>query len=401
MPRPLEGIRVVECAQFHAGPGAGAILGDLGAEVIKVEDKTGDPERGWIKVGDFPMNFSNGTSVIFQISNRNKKGIVLDLRKKRGRDVLLRMLEKSDVFITNFRKNSIEKLDLGYDALSKINPMLIYAAISGYGREGPDSDMPAFDAHGQGRSGMMIAQGGNDNPVLLRLGVVDQATAIAASHQIITALLVRERYGIGQELDVSLLSASMWLLQLNLATAFTLGREMPFHDRRRASPLRNYFRCSDGKWLIGSHNPPDMYWRPLCMAVGAPELADSPQFDTEDKRWQNGVELTETFDGIFAEKTCNEWLDILKDKGLVFAPVQSCLDLPNDPQVEMNGYVDEYDHPVLGRVKLPAYPCHFSRTPAQGTKAAPGLGEHTDEVLQEVAGYSPGAIKKLRAEGII
>lgn len=401
MPGPLEGIRVVECAKFHAGPGGAAILGDMGAEVIKVEDKSGDPERGWLKIGDFPLNTSDGQSIAFEISNRNKQGIVLDLCQDKGREVLYRLVEKADVFLTNFRKPAIAKLKLTYQELYEINPQIIYAVVSGSGREGPDSDLPTFDAQGQGRSGMMISQGGEDNPLLLRIGMIDQMTAIAASHQIITALLVRERCGFGQEVDVSLLSAGMWLLYLNLVIASVQGKEVPRHIRDDSSPLRNYFRCADGNWMIGSHNPPDQYWVPFCKASGLDELAEDPRFDTEDKRWRHATELMAIFDERFATKTRDEWLDVFRESGLVFAPMNSCLDVFNDPQVLANGYMEDFDHPTWGKMRLPAFPIHFSRTPAGTRFSAPQLGEHTDMVLSEIGGYSRQEIKMLRKEGAI
>ena len=203
-PRPLEGIRVVEYGLFHAGPGAGAILGDLGADVIKIEPKDGDPERYWTRLGQLDLALPGGESAVFQASNRNKKGIGVDIQNPMGQDVFHGLIQKADVFLTNIRKSTKAKLKIDYASLSSVNPTLIHANVSGYGPEGPMSDLGAFDPLGLARSGMMFVSG-TDEPLLMHIGILDQATSIALSHAIITALFVRERRGIGQEVHVSLL----------------------------------------------------------------------------------------------------------------------------------------------------------------------------------------------------
>jgi len=195
--RPLEGIRIVEYGVFHAGPGGNAILGDLGAEIIKIETSSGDPERYWTKVAGSDFSLKNGESLIFEASNRNKKGICLDIKKVKGRKIFNRLITDADVFLTNLRKSTKVKLGLDYETLSQLNPKIIFASVSGYGLEGPMSDLGAFDPLGQARSGMMFVAG-NSEPEMLHLGILDQATAITVSHAILTALLVRERQGYGQ-----------------------------------------------------------------------------------------------------------------------------------------------------------------------------------------------------------
>lgn len=226
---PLEGIRVVEYGVFHAGPGASAILGDLGAEVIKIEDGKGDPERFWNNAGGADFSMPDGESFMFQISNRNKKGMNLDIKSEKGRQIFHRMIENADVFVTNLRKSSKAGLGIDYTTLSRINPRIIYAGVSGYGPEGPDSDLGAFDPMGQARSGMTFMTG-NEEPTLMNLAVLDQTTAIALSHAILTALFFRERHGIGQEGHVSLLSAAIWFQYTNMMMKGCMGVDrIPSH----------------------------------------------------------------------------------------------------------------------------------------------------------------------------
>jgi crotonobetainyl-CoA:carnitine CoA-transferase CaiB-like acyl-CoA transferase len=253
-PMPLEGITMVEYGVFHAGPGAGAILGDMGAEVIKIESKAGDPERYWTKVADVDMAMENRESLMFEVSNRNKKCICLDIKTKQGRDVFNRLIARTDVFLTNLRKSTVEKLKIDYQSLKPHNDKLIHASVSGYGKQGPMSNMGAFDPLGQAVSGMTFVTGTSE-PTPMHLGILDQATAIAASHAILSALLVRERMGIGQEVHLSLYSTALWLQHPNLVLDSVLGVNPCLKSvRADHSPLRNRFKCSDGGWIMGTHH---------------------------------------------------------------------------------------------------------------------------------------------------
>lgn len=278
-PMPLAGVRVVEYAVFHAGPGASAILGDLGADVVKIEEKVGDPVRYWTNVGGVDLTMEGSESIWHHISNRNKRSICLDIGVERGKEILFRLLKGADVFLCNLRKSTRERLGIDYESISKINRRIIYAGVSGYGPEGPLSDLGAFDPLGQARSGMMFATG-SERPALINLAVLDQATAIAASHGILTALFVRERQGVGQEVQVSLLSTGLWLLYGNLMMIGCISKD-PSMDwkRSRNSPLRNLFRCKDGKWLIGTHHPEERYWPLFCRLTGQDHLLRDPNLD--------------------------------------------------------------------------------------------------------------------------
>ena len=395
---PLEGIRVVEYGVFHAGPGAGAILGDLGAEVIKIEEGRGDPERYWNNAGGVDFSMPDGESFMFHISNRNKRGIHLDIRKEKGRLIFHRLIEGADVFLSNLRKSTRNALGIDYETLSRVNPRIIHAGVSGYGPEGPDSDLGAFDPMGQARSGMMFVTG-NEAPILQNLAVLDQATAISLSHAIITALFFRERQGVGQEVHVSLLSAGMWLQYTNMMMKGCMGIDQISSNRFRNSPLRNCFCCKDGKWIVGTHHD-ERHWALMCEATGQTGLLKDPRFSEDAGRRARCPELIRLFDQAFATKTRDEWMDILLARGLMFCPVQSIQDVFKDPQALVNDYVVDFDHPVLGKVKIPGYPVHFSAARAGTRSAAPALGEHMDSILRQM-GFTDGEIQDLKSEGVI
>lgn len=399
-PMPLEGVRVVEYGVFHAGPGACAILGDLGAEVIKIETHQGDPIRFWLEVGGLDLTMADGQSVWFQISNRNKKSICLDIETREGREIFHRLLQGADVFLTNLRKSTKAKLAIDYPSLSPIHPKLIHASVSGFGPEGPLADQGAFDPLGQGRSGMMFVTGARE-PALLNAGVLDQATAIAMSHAILGALFSRERTGQGQEVHVSLYSTGLWLLYGNMMMLAGLSVDPNIDwDRRSNSPLRNRFKCQDGKWMIGTHHPEERYWPVLCRATEQTGLPTDPRFLTLEDRRAHCAELVAIFDGVFQTRPRQEWLDILLSHGLMFAPVQHLQEVFEDPQAVINGYVVDFPHPAFGNMKIPGYPAHFSAARAGIQKPAPNLGQHTDEVMQDL-GFSEKQIQELKDRHVI
>ena len=399
-PRPLDGIRIVEYGLFHAGPGANAILGDLGAEVIKVETPSGDPERYWTNVAGYDLSLKNGESIIFEASNRNKKGICLDIRQKRGREIFDRLIRQADVFLTNLRGSTTAELGIDYETISALNSKLIYAGVSGYGPNGPMSDLGAFDPLGQARSGMMFVTGSKE-PAMIHLGILDQAAAITVSHAILSALLFRERKGIGQKVHISLYSTALWIQYINLLIASVLSADPCISaDRTKHSPLRNRFRCRDGKWILGTHHPEEKYWTRFCEATGQKELLDDPRYTNDAGGPDNFVALNRLFDKVFATRSRDEWMEIFQAQGLMFCSVQHIQEVVTDGQALENGYLAAFDHPVQGPVTIPGYPVHFGACNAGTRRAAPQLGEHTDEVLQQL-GLSSPEIESLRNDGII
>ncbi|MEW6264917.1 MAG: CoA transferase [Thermodesulfobacteriota bacterium] len=398
LPGPLEGIKVVEYGVFHAGPGATAILGDLGAEVIKIEASPGDPVRHWTSIGAVTFALGNGESFMNEISNRNKKGISLNIKEEKGRRAFERLVSQADVFLTNLRKSTKDRMRLDYRSIAEINPRIIYAGVSGYGPEGALADVGAFDPLGLARSGMMFITG-SDQPRLLHLGVLDQATAIAASHAIITALFTRERRGYGQEVHVSLYSTAIWLIYADLMMNNALSIDPTTSgERNKHSPLRNVFLCRDGKWLIGTHHPESKYWPSLCRATGRTDLIADPRFADDQARQANCRELVAIFDQVFAARTRDEWMEVLISHGLMYSPVQTIPEVQSDPQALVNGYITPFDHPLLGRFMVPGYPIHFSRNRAGHRGSAPDLGQHTHEILREI-GYTDEEIEELEQAG--
>jgi len=397
---PLEGIRVLEIGLFHAGPGAGAILGDLGAEVIKIELPEGDPERYWTRLGQLDLSLPGGEGAMFQASNRNKKGICLDINNPKGRKVFHRLIKTADVFLTNIRKSTKAKLGIDYAALSRVNPSMIHANVSGFGPEGPMSDLGAFDPLGLARSGMMFVSG-TDEPLLMHIGILDQATSITMSHAIITALFVRERRGVGQEVHVSLFGTGQWLMHPTLMIGNILSIEpVVHHDRKKHSPLRNFFRCRDGEWIIGTHHPEEKYWSSFCEATGQSQLISDPRYATLEARAANSTKLVKYFDQVFAKKTRDEWMEIFLSRGLMFCSIQHASEVKDDPQARANDYVVDFEDPTLGKIKIPGYPVHFSACTAGTRTLAPKLGEHTASVLGE-NGYAELEIEALMAAGAI
>jgi len=397
---PLDSIFVLEYGVFHAGPGAGAILGDLGAEVVKIEDMNGDPERYWTKLGRVDIAMPNGESAMFQFSNRNKRSICLDIKRAEGREILERLISKADVFLTNLRKSTKKGLGIDYETLRELNPRMIHANVSGYGPEGYMSDLGAFDPLGLARSGMVFVTG-SEEPKLMHLGILDQATAIAASYAIMTALFVRERTGRGQEVHVSLYSVGQWLTAANLMIYGLLGIDpiLPA-NRTEHSPLRNQYCCKDGKWIICTHHPEEKYWPTFCEAIEQTQLLSDPRFAEPGDRVANREALIEILDRVIETRTSEEWMEIFVARGLMFCPVQRVREVQNDPQALDNRYIVDFQDPVMGALRIPGYPVHFSENSAGTRSLAPSLGQHTVEVMKAL-GYSDPEIDRLKRDGII
>ena len=402
---PLEGIRVLDWTIWQQGPVATALLGDLGAEVIKIEDRVGgDPGRGVRRARGISTLLPGGKNFYFEYTNHNKKSITVDLKKEKGREIIYRLVKNSDVFVQNFRKGVASRMSMDYESLSQYNPKLIYATASGYGQMGPDSSRTAMDLQGQARSGIMNTIGEPDMPPLSMVGgIADQMGAIMLAYGVLVALLARERLGIGQELDASHLGSMVTLQGLNVAASLLLGRELPRESRVKAdNPLWNRYQCKDGRWICLAHMQSDRYWAGLCEALGREELKKDPRFENMDKRAENCQELISIFDKVFATKAYEEWDRILQEKGdFIYTKVQHVSDLSSDPQVLENEYIVDFNHPALGEIKMVGSPIRFSKTPGTIRYPAPEFGEHTEEVLSEIGGYTWEEIGQLREEEVI
>jgi len=406
MTGPLEGIRVIECGGYLSAPSAAYMLGDLGAEVIKIEDRLkGDPVRGMSSTFGRGMVMPDGTNILFETANRNKKSITLDLKRERGKELLYRLVAVSDVFCTNYSLSAIDNLDIDYQTLKKYNPKLVYGMATGYGLSGPDSEKRAFDTIAQARSGIMYTVGEPDSPPLQIAGVIfDQVTGTLLVNGIMAALIARYRQGMGQKVDVSLLGSGIHMQAYNINVALLRGRPMPRPSRQTLkNPMANHYECADGKWLLLAEPQSDRFWHDFCLALGIENLEKDTKFATAKNRRDNFLELTSTLEKVFKTKARDEWINILQTQGggLVFSPVLNLTELASDPQVTVNEYIIDVAHPTLGSVKLVGHPIKFSETPAQVRACAPNFGQHTEEVLINILGYSWEEIQKLKDEEII
>ncbi len=402
MDGPLNGVRVLEVANWLAAPSAAALLADMGADVVKVEPPQGDPWRGFrgrslgFKV-DFDANYA------FDLDNRGKRGITLDISKEEAREIALRLAEKADVFITNLVPRRLERYKLGYEDLSLMNPRLIYVSFTGYGDQGPDKNRLGFDyAAFWARSGIMSLIGEPDAPPSQqRGGMGDHTCCLAIVAGVLAALIERDRSGRGQKVSTSLLNLGLWVLGSDAQLAL-LSKDNPTKPSRTSptSPMWNQYRTKDDKWIMLINPSPDPYWPRLCTALERPNLAEAPEYSTIEGIMDHSQELAATFDRIFETKTRDEWGRILDDNGVLWGPVQELTEALEDPQVKSNGYLTEVAHPSLGSIPTLDTPIKFSTSEVHARGAAPEVGQHTEEVLLE-NGYSWDDITRFRDKGVI
>jgi len=404
LPLPLEGILVLDWTIWQQGPVCSSMLGDMGADVIKIEQRgTGDPGR-WI-LAAAGQDTSDAPNWYFEANNRNKRSITLDLKKPEGIEVVHALAEKADVFVQNFRMGVAGRNRLDYATLEKINPRLIYASATGYGPEGPDSAEPSFDHLGLARSGIMNAAGEPDMPPLaIAGGIADQMGAIMLAYGVMTALVARERFGVGQEVNASHLGSMAFLQGLSLSMKLMAGMAMPRNFRARAfNPLWNHYRCADGKWIALAMLQADRYWPDVARLIGRPELAADPRFESMAARAGNSAECVALLDEAFGKRTREEWLGILREdeSDLIYTIVNSVDDLPEDPQIIANDYVVELDHPQHGPTPMVGVPVGLTETPGSVRSPAPELGQHTEDVLLNVLGWEWDQISALREKEVI
>ncbi|MFH0823709.1 MAG: CoA transferase [Pseudomonadota bacterium] len=401
MSGPLEGVRVVEISMFQQGPVAGMRLGDLGADVVKIEPKAGDPARAFMRIIGAMVGLK-GRNYYFEHCNRNKRSVVLDLRKPAGMEALLRLIDTADVFLNNMSIDAPDRMGIGPDVLLARNPKLVYAHASGWGRNGTDAKKHSFDYTGIARSGLMMACGERDAPPTQILpGIGDEIGGLICAWGVTAALYARDRTGKGQVVDTSLMGSVIASLGLVMAAPAILNEEFPREIRELAgNPMYNHYRCKDGQWIAIAHLQPDMYWLKACRALDLEHLVEDPKFSTIEARSGNARELVALFDERFAAKPRNEWLDILEAAGCIATPVQTPLQVANDDQALANDYFINFEHPDHGPTKMVGFPWDFSDTPASCRRPAPEHGAHTEEILTEI-GYTTERIEELRNDKVI
>lgn len=372
---PLQGVRVVEVANFIAGPYAGQLLADLGADVVKIEDPgRGDPFRA----------FAGGTySPQFVGYNRNKKSVEVDIRSEEGREIVKSLVEKSDIFLENFRPGVMKRLGLDYEALKELRPELIYCSVSGFGQDGPASQRPVYDTVGQALGGLLSQLIDPERPRIMGPAFTDGLAGMTAAYGILGALHAREKTGVGQHVDVSMFASTIAFLSSEVTRYFRVGDLGG--PRSRPSISQSYaFKCKDGLVITVHLSSPVKFWEQFVAAIEMPELLDDPRFSTREGRIENFEVLHEMLAPVFAKGALSHWQERFISFDVPHAQVNSIKDVFMEPQAEHLGLELRLQHPVEGEVATVAPPVRFSGTPLEGLAPPPLLGEHTNTVLGEL-----------------
>ena len=403
---PLKGIKVVDWTVWQFGPVSTAMMGDMGADVIKIEALDGDAGRALKRASNLKMQLTGDRNAYFETCNRNKRGMAINLKTAQGQDIVYKLVEKADVFVQNFRKGVAERLGMGYDTLREINPMLIYGSASGYGPEGPDSHLPSFDGCGQARAGLMNSATPVDatEPARIAQGVSDQMGAIMLCNAVLAGLVARNQQGIGQKVSTSHLSANMWLQGLGISMSLMGGGQgpRPVDRKRPVNPLASHYKCRDERWIMLMHLQSDRHWAPLTAAMGLESIVDDPRFNSMEARQENSAKLVQVLDERFATKTYKEWDTTFRESGdFIYAKVQTIDELQSDVQVVANEYITGFDHPEIGPIKMCNHPNTYSETPAGIWREAPELGQHTEEIMIDELGYDWNEISLMKDAGAI
>ncbi|MBM4268032.1 MAG: CoA transferase [Deltaproteobacteria bacterium] len=403
MSRALEGVRIVEVAQWWFVPAAGAVLADWGAEVIKIEHPvTGDPQRGLVTSGLVPD--TGGVNFMIEQPNRGKRGLGLDLGKTAGRELLDQLVEKADVFLTNFLPAARKRLRLDVEDIRRVNPKIIYARGHGHGDRGPDREKGGYDAASfwcRGGIGQALTRDDAIAPTMQRAAFGDSTGGMSLAGGIAAALFRRERTGEPSVVDTSLLGTAMWLMAPDIVAGKLLGGSpFPAFDRKQApNPIVNSYRTKDGRWLFLNMLQPDRFWADLCRHLEREDLIEDERFRDGMTRFQNRAACVAELEGVFAKRTLAEWREKLADVEGVWAAMQSALELPDDPQVQANGYLAEVDRGDGQTFTLVANPVQFDQKP-DALVRAPEHGQHTEEILLEL-GSTWEQIAAWKEDGVV
>ncbi|MCD2195759.1 CoA transferase [Actinomycetospora endophytica] len=391
MPGPLEGVRVVDLSSMLSGPWAADILGDQGADVVKVEPPgIGDHVRALPnRSGDLPAMFVN--------INRSKRSVVLDLKESEGKQALLRLFETADVVVQNFRPGVVDRLGIGYEAARAANPGVVYLSISGFGEEGPFANRKVYDPVVQALSGLTTIQAGSDEarPRLIRTVLPDKLTSVTAAQAVTAALLARTRTGEGQHVRLSMLDTVLAFLWASDMGAYTF-RDRPIEPERAASFIDLIYETADGYMTVSTMR--DAEWRAFCTAVGREDMIADPRFATAADRDLNVDERLGFVQEQLHARTVGEWMEILTAHTVPCAPALRRRDLLEHPQVLASGILAESEHPVAGPLRQTRTAARFEGTPPGPPRGAPMIGQHTAEVLAEI-GYSDEEIAALARSG--
>ena len=401
--QPLEGIRVLDLTRAMAGPFCTMMLGDLGADVVKVERPGGgDESRGWGPpfVGE-PYGPYPGESAYFLSANRNKRSITVNLKSQEGVKILHQLAARSDALVENFRTGVLDGMGLGYEQLRNVNPRLVYCSISGYGRTGPFADRPGYDFVIQAEGGFMGITGPEEGPPF-RVGVpiIDITAGMFSSTAILAALRARDLTGEGQMIDLSLMDTQVALLA-NVASSYLVGGQEPRRLGNAHPSITPYeaFRARDRWFALAAAN--ERQWAILCDTIGQPGLQDDPRFADNSARVDNREALRKVLDEAFLSRSAEEWLAEFRRAGLPCGPINTLPEVFAHPQADARGFVTGVDHPSAGTVQFPSFPYKLSQTPANVRMPPPMLGQHTEQVLVELLDYSPADVAAMRERGAV
>ncbi len=397
-PTILQNIKVVDLTQALAGPTCSMYLGDMGADVVKIEQPgIGDVCRGW------GPPFVAGESAYFLSTNRNKRGVALDYTKPEGLAILHRLIDQADVFLVNLpRQASLDKYGLSVEACHARNPRLIHVSITGFGRSGPYADRSGFDIIAQAMGGLMELTGEpGDPPMRFPMAMADFAAGLYALISVLAALLARQHTGVGQAIDVSLVESQLNWLSYLAGAYFTTGKP-PQKTGNQHPTITPYqpFKAGDGKWIVVAAGS-ERLWRKFCEVIGAgDELVNHPLFATNALRNVNRDQLTPILDQYLAARPAREWVKLMNAAEIPSGPLYGVDEALNDPHIRARHMIVQMEHPSVGPFKSLAFPGLFSGTPMSYRIAPPRLGEHTDQVLAEL-GYDAAGIQRLHAEGVV
>lgn len=395
MARALEGLKVLDLTRVLAGPYATMILGDMGADIIKIEAvKTGDDSRAF-------GPYVNGESAYFMSINRNKRSITMNLKNPEAVKTFKEMVKKADVVVENYRPGTMEKFGLGYDVLKELNPRLIYASASGFGQTGPYSKRAAYDAVVQAMGGIMSITGQEGGaPTRVGTSVGDITAGLFCAIGILGALCSRDKTGVGQMVDVAMLDCQVAILENAIARYAVSGvSPKPQGNRHPSIVPFETFETSDGNIMVSAGN--DKLWASFCRVIGREDMIDDPRFETNPKRFENYKELRPMIEAETKKKPVAEWQKLLDDAGVPESPINNIEMVIKNPQVQARDMIVEVDHPVAGPIKMPGIPIKLSGTPSEIRSAAPVLGADTDEILKELLNMSDEDIAKLKECGAV
>lgn len=395
MASPLDGIKVLDLTRVLAGPYATMLLGDLGAEVIKIEQpSTGDESRNF-------GPFKNGFSLYFMSVNRGKQSLTLNLKTERGRAIFKQLVKRSDILVENFRPGTMEKLGLDYDTLKSEHPSLIYAACSGFGQTGPYAQQGAYDMIIQGMGGIISITGEPDGPpVRVGTSISDITAALFTTIGVLSALHHRNQTGSGQFVDVAMLDSLVAVLENAVVRYFATGETpKPLGARHPAITPFEAFASADGYVIIALGN--DTLWSKFCEHVDRQELIPDKRFQTNADRTENHSQLFPILSEIMSQRTTDDWIDALGEIGVPCGPINAMDKVVTHPQVQAREMIARISHQITGEVEVPGVPIKLSKTPGSVDSPAPSLGEHTTDVLTRVLGIHIDEVEKLKQDGII